>query len=78
MSFEGRQRTRFFGSPSAGFVTANSPIPLPDGAVLVMTVAWGLDRTGKRYVDRIEPDEDTGSGGAALGVAVDWLSHQSC
>lgn len=28
MSFEGRPNTRFFGAPSAGFVTANSPFPL--------------------------------------------------
>jgi carboxyl-terminal processing protease len=78
MSFEGRANTRFFGSPTAGFVTANTPIQLSDGAVLVMTVAWGLDRTGRRYVDRIEPDEATGSGDAALCAAVTWLSHQSC
>lgn len=78
MSFEGRAKTRFFGSPSAGFVTANTPIQLSDGAVLVMTGAWGLDRTGKKYVDRIDPDEDTGPGDEALRAAVIWLSHQSC
>jgi peptidase S41-like protein len=77
MSFEGRPNTRFFGSPSAGFVTANSPVPLSDGAVLVMTNSWGLDRTGKKYVDRIEPDEETGVGGA-LDSAVKWLSSQPC
>jgi hypothetical protein len=77
MSFEGRPNTRFFGSPSAGFVTANVPISLSDGAILVMTSSWGLDRTGKRYVNRIEPDEDIGSA-AALEAAANWLAHRSC
>jgi carboxyl-terminal processing protease len=78
MSFKGRPNTRFFGAPSAGFVTGNSAFPLSDGAVIFMTDVWGLDRTGKKYVDRIKPDEDTGSGEAALHAAVTWLSHQSC
>jgi C-terminal processing protease CtpA/Prc len=78
MSFEGRAHTRFFGAPTAGYVTANSPVPLSDGAVIVMTDSWGHDRVGKKYVDRIEPDVNTGSGGAALDAAVNWLSAQPC
>jgi C-terminal processing protease CtpA/Prc len=78
MSFEGRPNTRFFGASTAGFVTANTPIMLSDGAILLMTGAWGLDRTGKKYLDRIEPDEDTGSGNAALAAAANWLVHQAC
>jgi C-terminal processing protease CtpA/Prc len=78
MSFKGRSNTRFFGSPSAGYVTANHAAPLSDGAVIVMTGAWGIDRTGKKYLDRIEPDEDTGPGSAAIDAAVKWLSAQPC
>jgi hypothetical protein len=78
MSFEGRRNTRFFGAPTGGFVTANRPIQLPDGALIAMTVGWGLDRNGKKYVDRIEPDENTGAGGPALDAAVKWLSAQPC
>lgn len=78
MSFEGRANTRFFGAPSGGYVTANSPIRMSDGAVLVMTTSWGLDRTGKKYTDRIEPDDLTGSGGTAMDAAIKWLSHESC
>jgi C-terminal processing protease CtpA/Prc len=78
MAFEGRANTRFFGAPSAGYVTANEMTPLSDDAVIVMTTAWGLDRTGKKYVDRIEPDENTGAGGAAFDRAVKWLSGQRC
>jgi hypothetical protein len=78
MSFEGRANTRFFGAPSGGYVTANTVVPLSDGAAIIMTVAWGMDRTGKKYLDRIEPDENTGAGGAALDAAVKWLSAQRC
>ena len=78
ISFEGRPNSRLFGAPTGGFVTANHVVPLSDGAAIVMTVAWGLDRTGKKYVDRIEPDENTGSGGQAFDAAVKWLSAQRC
>lgn len=78
MSFEGRPRTRFFGGESAGYVTANQPMPLSDGAVILMTSGWGIDRTGKKYLDRIEPDENTGAGNEAVAAAVKWVSAQPC
>jgi hypothetical protein len=78
MSFKGRPNTRFFGEPTAGYVTANQPIPLPDGAVIIMTVGWGIDRAGRKYTDWIEPDEITGAGGQAMDAAVKWLSTQPC
>jgi C-terminal processing protease CtpA/Prc len=73
MSFKGRANTRFLGAPTAGYITANSPAPLPDGAVIVMTGAWGVDRTGKKYVDAMQPDENTGAGGPAMDAGVKWL-----
>lgn len=78
ISFKGRANTRFFGAPTGGYVTGNDLVPLPDGAVIVMTSTYGRDRTGKKYIDRIEPDENTGSGGAALDAALKWLSAQPC
>jgi C-terminal processing protease CtpA/Prc len=78
MSFRGRANTRFFGAPTSGYITANQPVPLSDGAVIIMTTAWGSDRTGRKYVDRMEPDEVTGAGGPALDAAIDWLSRQRC
>ena len=78
MSFEGRPNTHFFGAPSAGYVTANQPIHLSDGAVIGMTVGWGLDRTGKKYVERIVPDQETGAGGPTEDAAVKWLAAQPC
>ncbi|NUQ17830.1 MAG: hypothetical protein HOP95_05150, partial [Sphingomonas sp.] len=83
MSFEGRANTRFFGSPSAGYVTGNVPITLSDGALILMTGSWALDRTGKKYLDRIEPDEKIGllgelTGNGTVYSAVKWLSAQPC
>ena len=78
MSFKGRANTRFFGAATSGYITANQPVPLSDGAVIIMTAAWGSDRTGRKYVDRMEPDEVTGAGGPALDAAVNWLSRQRC
>ena len=83
MSFEGRARTRFFGAPTAGYVTGNVPITLSDGALILMTGSWGLDRTGKRYLDRIEPDQsisffDALIGKGTIDSAVKWLSAQPC
>lgn len=83
MSFEGRANTRSFGAPTAGYVTGNVPMTLSDGALILMTGSWGLDRTGKRYLDRIEPDESIGSfdeliGKGIVNSAVKWLSAQPC
>jgi hypothetical protein len=78
MSFEGRRNTRFFGAPSAGYVTANQPVRLSDGAIIAMTGAWGLDRTGKKYIDRITPDEETSAGAATEDAAMKWLMAQPC
>ena len=83
MSFEGRRSTRFFGAPTAGYVTGNVPVVLSDGALILMTGSWGLDRTGKRYLDRIEPDESIGLFDELIGKdivnsAVSWLSAQPC
>jgi C-terminal processing protease CtpA/Prc len=83
MSFEGRANTRFFGAPTAGYVTGNVPITLSDDALILMTGSWGLDRAGKKYLDRIEPDENIGMfdeliGNGIVDSAVKWLSTQPC
>jgi carboxyl-terminal processing protease len=78
MSFKGRANTRFFGAPTAGYITANHPVPLSDGAVIVMTGAWGIDRTGRKYVDAMHPDEATGGGGPTMDAAAAWLARQRC
>src|SRR5262249_243457 len=40
IAFEGRPVTRFFGHPTGGFVTVNRPMPLSDGAEIIMSTGW--------------------------------------
>ena len=78
MSFRGRPNTRFFGLASGGYVTSNDPFKLSDGATIIMTDSWGTDRTGKRYVEALQPDEITSFGGPTIEAAKGWLSRQPC
>ncbi|MBU2137233.1 MAG: S41 family peptidase [Alphaproteobacteria bacterium] len=75
MALRGRPSTVVMGLPSAGLVTANSVIPLSDGAALVVSTAWGEDRTGRRDEDRIYPDIATSKPRAA---AAQWLEDMGC
>ncbi len=77
IAFVGRPGARSFGAPTAGFSTANSPFPLPDGAWLVITTAFVRDRTGHEYRGPVNPDEVTGAD-SALASALRWLSSQPC
>lgn len=84
IAFRGRPRTRSFGQPTAGLSTANGTFPLPDGAMILLTTAVDADRTGKRYGDKIDPDErvdpvaaPTTTGDPALAAAVRWLTQSS-
>jgi len=78
MAFEGRPATRFFGQTTGGYVTANAPMPMPDGAQIAMTNGWGRDRTGKRYATALVPDEQTDGGQPTLDAALKWLKSQGC
>ncbi len=57
ISFKGRPRTRSFGQPTIGLSSANGTFPLPDGATILLTTAIEADRTGKRYGEKVDPDE---------------------
>ena len=57
ISFKGRPRTRSFGQPTAGLSSANETFPLPDGAMILLTVSIEADRTGKQYGEKVDPDE---------------------
>jgi C-terminal processing protease CtpA/Prc len=57
ISFKGRPRTRSFGQPTNGLSSANGTFPLPDGATILLTTAIEADRTGKRYGEKVDPDE---------------------
>ena len=81
ISFRGRPHTRSFGLPTAGLSTANGTFPLPDGAMILLTTAVEADRTGRRYGDKIDPDEvvekSPDSGDATLLAAIAWLKQAS-
>jgi carboxyl-terminal processing protease len=78
MAFEGRPNTRVFGENSAGFLTTNAPVALPDGARLVISIGWAADRLHRSYHDVIAPDEATPRGQATLNAAIAWLKNQPC
>ena len=84
ISFIGRPRTRSFGLPTAGLSTANATMALPDGAMILLTTAVEADRTGKRYGEKLPPDEIIPAGvvGATddpqMDRAIAWLKLQSC
>jgi carboxyl-terminal processing protease len=73
ISFRGRPNTRFFGKPSHGLTTGNEVFTLGDGALIILTVAVELDRTGQEYGGKIVPDVDTSN---AESEATDWLLAQ--
>jgi len=81
IAFRGRARTRSFGQPTAGLSTANGNYPLPDGAMILLTTAVDADRTGRRYGDKIDPDElvdaAAGTDDTALSVATQWVRQSS-
>ena len=82
ISFRGRPRTRSFGLPTGGFSTANQEYALPDSSMIFLTVSVEADRTGKRYGEKIEPDEMVPAAIAGGGTdpqverAIAWLKSQ--
>ena len=81
-----RAQTRSFGQPTAGLSSANSALPLSDGAMILLTTAPAADRTGRPHHGRVEPDEHVAESagakdgkGPALSAAVRWLKQSpSC
>jgi carboxyl-terminal processing protease len=57
LAFRGRPNTRSFGQPSAGYATENRGATLADGANMVVTVGYQVDRLGVAGGERIHPDE---------------------
>jgi carboxyl-terminal processing protease len=81
VAFRGRPHTRSFGAATYGVPTGNETMRLSDGAMLVLTTVWFVDRTNARYEGRISPDqfvnERTRSrGDPVLTAATRWLRTQ--
>jgi carboxyl-terminal processing protease len=49
------ERTQVYGQRTAGYATGNTPVPLWDGSMLLLTVAHMLDRRGKAFPKGIDP-----------------------
>lgn len=73
LSFRGRPNTQFFGKPSAGLTTSNQGYVLSDGALILLTTAIEVDRTGQEYGESIIPDVSTSN---PEQDAVNWLLVQ--
>ena len=69
--FRGLDYVRVFGSPTAGYASANQPFPLPGGDQLVLTTGCDVARTGEVFCDDpIIPDVQTET---PLEDALEWL-----
>lgn len=86
IAFQGRKLSRSFGRHTHGQSTANQMYPLPDGANLVLTTAVDADRTGKVYLDGIQPDvelpeqkklPESDESDGWVQAASDWIVSQA-
>lgn len=62
LSFRGLDNARVFGSPTAGYASANESIIFYNGSILALTVSCDIARTGEVFCeDPIIPDVETDS-----------------
>lgn len=85
LAFTGHPQARSFGEPTVGLHTATTSKQLRDGALLVLTISYGADRTGQTYEGPLMPDEPVASdwtlfqteGDPVVLAAVWWLKGQN-
>lgn len=71
LSFRGLDNVRVFGSPTAGYASANESIIFYNGSILALTVSCDIARTGEVFCeDPIVPDVETDS---PKEDAMSWL-----
>jgi C-terminal processing protease CtpA/Prc len=74
LCFRGLENARTFGTPTAGYASANTPILMPDGSKLVLTTGCDVARTGELFCDDpIAPDVATPE---PLEAALSWLRNR--
>ncbi|WP_315387539.1 S41 family peptidase [uncultured Stenotrophomonas sp.] len=79
LAFRGRPATRSFGQPTAGYSTANMPMHLPDGGMLLLTGSVAVDRNLRGDGGKLKPDVTVGDTEDATKAARSWLIEQpSC
>ena len=75
LSFRGLDNARVFGSPTAGYASANESIIFYNGSILALTVSCDIARTGEVFCDDpIVPDVETES---PEEDALSWLKDRS-
>ncbi|MGG5207479.1 S41 family peptidase [Chryseobacterium sp. MIQD13] len=78
ISFIGKTNVKTFGQPSAGYTSGNRGFKLSDGRSLLLASSYEMDRKGKEYKEKIQPDvlvpvsENTDSD-ADLTAATQWI-----
>jgi carboxyl-terminal processing protease len=81
ISFIGNAKTRSFGEATWGLTTGNGSFDLPDGARMMLASTHMVDRNGKVYSGRIEPDEKVEPNKEykdnVLQKAMDWLNKMN-
>lgn len=75
VAFAGQPHTARVGSSTGGYTTGNEAFTLSNGALLVLTTSWYVDRTGTRYSGAIGPDILT-TPDHATAAARTWLTQQ--
>lgn len=74
LSFRGLDNVRVFGSPTAGYASANESIIFYNGSILALTVSCDIARTGEVFCeDPITPDVETES---PEEDALSWLKDR--
>lgn len=74
LSFRGLDNVRVFGSPTAGYASANESIIFHNGSILALTVSCDIARTGEVFCeDPITPDVETES---PEEDALSWLKDR--
>ncbi len=66
ISFIGRAGSRSFGDKSVGVTSANVGITLADGAFIMVTNSYDLDRAGTVYDQKLQPD---------VSIPLDWTTY---
>jgi hypothetical protein len=83
VAFIGKKNVKLFGSPSAGYTTANSTFYLPDGAMLALATSTVADRNKKVYLDKIIPDNEIAETSKkdnrdlTIDAAIKWINEKS-
>lgn len=74
LSFRGLERSQSFGSPTAGYASANTVYDFPEGSLLMLTISKDKARTGEEFAeDPVQPHVETDT---PLEQAKQWLATE--